>query len=555
MPRSPIAAALSGLALLASGASAADPEVVDRAPGWGLEFRHENGMTGELYFAEIMGAGGGLVDYDGDGDLDTFLVQGTALGSEAPPATGSHRLYRNDLGNEGTPRFVDVSAQAALPAAGYGMGVTAGDYDGDGFPDLYVTQLGPNQLLRSRGDGTFEERTAAAGVDDPRWTVPAAFFDFDGDGLLDLYVGNYVDFRVATHKTCTSPTGARDYCSPDAYRSEPDRLFRNRGDGTFEDVSSPSGVGGVPGAALGAAVLDADADGRPDLYVANDGEPNFLWRNRGDGTFEDVALLAGVAVNRDGQPEASMGIAAGDEDADGDPDLFVTHLARETNTLYRNDGQAFFEDVTRESGLGNPSWPWTGFGIGQIDADGDGRLDLLVGNGAVTRIEEQLRSGESHPVLQPNQLFLQRAGGRYQEIDSEELARLESTRGAAAGDLDLDGREEVLITNNSGPARIYGIRGAAASVLVVDPVARGATVFGTRVDVPSAAGPILRRWVGSDGSYASSRDPRTYAVAVDPGGPVTLRWPDGARQRIRLAPTSGSVRFLRVERGPSGGPP
>lgn len=545
----PASSLLLVLSLLSASAFGEAPKVVDRAEAWGLHFEHENGMTGELYFAEIMGAGGGLVDYDGDGDLDLVLIQGTSLGPGEHEPSGSHRLFRNDLSASGDLRFVDVSSVAGLPPAGYGMGVAAGDYDGDGWQDLYVTQLGSNQLLRNRGDGTFEDRTAAAGADDPRWSVPAVFFDFDGDGFLDLWVGNYVDFRVATHKTCTSPTGARDYCAPDAYRPEPDRLFRNRGDGTFEDVSETSGVGSVPGAALGAAVLDADGDGRPDLYVANDGEPNFLWRNRGNATFEDLALLAGVAVNRDGQPEASMGIAAGDEDGDGSPDLFVTHLARETNTLYRNDGQAFFEDVTRESGLANPSWPWTGFGVAQIDVDADGRLDLLVVNGAVTLIEEQVRRGEPHPVLQPNQLFLRRDAKSYEEAPADELDRREASRGAAAGDLDLDGREEVLITNNAGPARIYAFRAEPeAPVFVVEPVERGRIAFGTRVDGSTPAGALLRRWIGTDGSYVSSRDPRAYLTGVDPSAAVTIRWPDGGLQRIRTASLPSSTRFVRIDR-------
>ncbi len=350
--------------------------------GGGPAFTHFNGMSGELYFPEMMGSGAALFDYDGDGDLDAYLVQGVMLGpgksladAVFPPPAGEalvDRLFRNDTGAEGAdaaPRFVDVTASSGLAADGYGMGVAAGDYDGDGQVDLYVTNFGANQLWRNTGDGRFEDVTASAGVGDERWSVSAAWVDYDRDGDLDLYVGNYVRYTFDNAKPCRSSTSARDYCSPLVYKPDVDTLYRNEGDGRFTDVSAAAGVRKKFGGALGVVVGDFDADGWPDIYVANDGVANQLWMNQGDGTFRDEAMLAGVGVNMDGSPEASMGVDAADFDGDGDEDLFMTHLARETNTLYINDGEGWFEDRTLAMGLANPSFQYTGFGTAWFDYD------------------------------------------------------------------------------------------------------------------------------------------------------------------------------------------
>ena len=287
----------------------------------GLDFHHFNGMSGDLHMAEILGPGVALFDFDNDGDLDVYLVQGSRLDptkrvEEAtfPPQSSApltDRLYRNDLASaaHGTalPHFVDISQEAGLSAEQYGMGIATGDFNNDGFVDLYLTNWGANQLLRNRGDGTFEEVTQAAGVGDPRWSVPAAFLDYDGDGWLDLYVGNYVDAPRIDPPTCQDPIGAPDYCGPDTFSPLPDSLFHNRGDGTFEPATGAAGLAAAaPSAALGVLIADLDADGRVDLYVANDKAANHLWRNRGDGTFEESALLAGAAVNGNGKAEASM---------------------------------------------------------------------------------------------------------------------------------------------------------------------------------------------------------------------------------------------------------
>ena len=291
----------------------------DQAQASGLDFVHFNGLSDEYYLFEIMAGGTGLLDYDNDGDLDVYLVQGAVLGPRAdearrktPPGVPtplSDRLFRNDLsvGEHGRPvlHFTDVTAESGLNARGFGMGLATGDYDNDGWVDIYVTNFGPNQLFHNNGDGTFTDVTETSGTDEPRWSVSATFVDVDGDRLLDLYVGNYVDMTVATNVACFNKV--RDYCSPLSYRPVPDRLFRNRGDGTFEDVTASSQLAQAYGNGLGVATADFDNDGRIDIYVANDGVPNQAWINRGEGRFEDTALLAGCALNEQGEAEAGRG--------------------------------------------------------------------------------------------------------------------------------------------------------------------------------------------------------------------------------------------------------
>ncbi|MEO1370333.1 MAG: VCBS repeat-containing protein, partial [Acidobacteriota bacterium] len=325
----------------------------------GLEFTHWNGRTGALYFPEMTGQGAALFDADGDGDLDAYMVQGTWLRPEdrgktlekAPRDRPMDRFFRNEGVRDGLPRFVDATADSGLRATGYGMGVATGDVDGDGHADLYVANYGKDQLWRSRGDGTFEdwtERSGIAGdaaVGGKGWSIGGTFADFDRDGDLDLFVLDYVRFDIVQNPTCYANSSRRDYCGPASFKPAVNRFYRNRGDGTFEDASLAAGVGSHAGASLGVVAADLDADGWLDLYVANDGQENNFWRNAGDGTFSDEALLAGVAFNREGQPEASMGVAVGDFDNDRDLDLFLTHLMGETNTL----GAARPDSIDRSS--------------------------------------------------------------------------------------------------------------------------------------------------------------------------------------------------------------
>ena len=542
----------------------------DGAESAGLDFVHVNGMSGEFRMSEILGAGAALFDFDDDGDLDVYLVQsGTPPGPDAassarPPGD---RLYRNDLevhaDGTRTLRFTDVTRGSGLDGRSYGMGVAAGDFDNDGRVDLYRTGLGPNQLFRNDGGGTFTDVTREAGVGDARWSVSASFVDFDRDGWLDLYVGNYLVQDVdAPGPACFTRTGERDWCGPSAYAPVPDRLYRNRGDGTFVDVTARAQVAREYGPALGVAAFDADADGWPDVYVANDGEPNQLWMNRGDGTFANRALLAGAALNDNGRTEASMGVDAGDFDADGDDDLFMTHLTRETNTLYVNDGQGLFEDRTAAAGLGAQSVPYTGFGTAWFDFDNDGWLDLLVVNGAVQAQHQRfaVRAGDAPapaggplPLRQPNQLFRNLGNGRFADVTGRAGAVFglsEVSRGAAFGDVDNDGDVDVLVTNNNGPARLLingvGQRNRWIGLRLVGTGRRDAP--GARVGVFRADGPPLWRRARADGSYASANDPR---VLVGLGREASVQrvrvvWPSGREEDWTDLPVD---RWLTLEEG------
>ncbi|MCP3978029.1 MAG: CRTAC1 family protein [bacterium] len=503
----------------------------------GPEFVHDNGSGGEFYLPEIMGSGVALFDFDGDGDLDAYLVQGGSIGR---PATepARDRLFRNDpvdSGGRARPRFVDVTEQSGIVAAGYGMGVATGDYDGDGHVDLYLTNFGSNQMWRNLGDGTFRDVTRASGTDDPRWSVSAAFVDYDEDGHLDLYVGNYVDMTLDTNQPCFNVV--RDYCSPTAYRPVPDRLLRNRGDGTFEDATASSGLGATYGNGLGVVTGDFNGDSRIDIYVANDGMPNQCWINRG-GRFEDTALLAGCAVNERGESEAGMGIAAADFDGDGDEDLFVTHLRNETNTLYVNDGSGLFTDRTVQTGLSLGSHPHTGFGTAFLDYDGDGQLDLLAVNGAVTAVAALVNRDDPYPYHETNQLFRNAGGGRFEDVTSEAgeaFARSEISRGVAIGDVDNDGDPDLLIQNANGRARLLLNTQDGAHHWIGLRVVDGhpaREVPGTRVAVHVADEAPRWRRVRTDGSYASASDPRLLFGLGDSGSPVTVRveWPDGGTE-------------------------
>jgi hypothetical protein len=530
----------------------------------GLDFVHWNGMSGELYFCEMVGSGAALLDYDGDGDLDLFLVQGSSLGEQPAlvppqhPLPLSDRLYRNDLkiAPDGTHkvRFIDVTEESGLSfmgTAGYGMGVASGDYDNDGRPDLYITSFGSNRLLHNEGPGTeghvvFRDVTENTNANDTRWSVSATFVDIDRDGWLDLYVGNYVTYTLATHKRCRAATGAPDYCGPLSYPPQTDRLLRNLGRGangqvTFEDITRRAGIDTATGGALGVVAADFDLDGWLDLYVANDGVANQMWINRGDGTFSNQALLGGNALNREGHPEAGMGVDAGDYDNDGDEDLYLSHLNQETNTLYRNVGGARFEDATISTGLGMPSWNATGFGTAFFDLENDGLLDLLVLNGAVKIIESLARENDPHPLRLPNQLYKNLGGGRFLEITARAgpaFALAEVSRGAALGDLDNDGDTDVVIANNGGPARLLLNQvGSNNHWLGLRLVGRGGRdMLGAWVEIVLSERESLWRRVSSGGSYASARDPR---ILVGLGRAKSVRevwvdWPGGGRERFSV---------------------
>ncbi|WP_181918797.1 CRTAC1 family protein [Wenzhouxiangella sediminis] len=525
---------------------------VDAAEEAGLNFYHNNGMSGELYFPEPVGSGAALADFDGDGDLDVLLVQGRSLPLSAElgsdQAMFRSRVYRNDLDRTAPdtdiPRFTDITDSSGLVANGYGMGVATGDVDNDGRIDVYLTNYGSNQLWRNVSDDEgirFEEVTSASGSDDPRWSTSASFSDLDGDGWLDLYVANYVDFRFENHKVCRMPGGQPNYCGPQSYDGLSDSLFRNEGDGRFKDVTGPAGILDSPSSGLGVVAADLDQDGRTDLYVANDMRPNFLWSNLGGERlrFEDSALLSGSAVAMDGRAQASMGLVAGDLDNDGDDDLFMTHLRADTNTLYLNDGRGGFIDASASSGLGAASLSYTGFGTVLIDLDNDTWLDLVAANGAISIIEEQARQGSDYPLAERNQVFYNRGNADFVDITESaggQLTALEVSRGLAVGDIDNDGKSDLLLTNNRGPARLLMNRTQTTNHwlglrLLTSDGKRDA--LGATVTVFMPDGHRLLRRAATDGSYLSANDPRVLVGLGDSKRPASIevRWPDGAVER------------------------
>ena len=527
---------------------------VDATAATSLDFVHFNGMTGGYYFPENMAPGVGLLDYDNDGDLDVYFVQGeilapgkTAADALVPPRglqPPGDRLFRNDLQvrPDGTRelRFTDVTAVSGIVSRGYGMGVAAGDIDNDGWVDLYVTRFGPNQMFRNNRDGTFSDVSTRSGTADPSWSVSAAFVDVDRDGWLDLYVGNYLRYTVATDKPCVSAAGIRDYCPPAAYDAAPPRLYRNERNGTFADITGRAGLSGEYGPALGVTTADVDNDGWADIYVANDGAENQLWINRHNGTFVNRGLIAGAALNADGKAKASMGVDAGDADNDGDDDLFMTTLTSEGINFFVNDGTGSFEDRSTPSGLAPASLPFTGFGAAWIDADNDSLLDVVTANGTIIAIDAQLRAKDPFPRRQRRQLFRNLGGARFEDVSDQAgaaFAGLDAGRGAAFGDVDNDGRMDVIVGNVAGPARLLlnvrnrdahwlGLRLAGAAGSQAGP---GRDMLGARVEVLRSGQPTLWRRARADGSYASANDPRVLVgLGASPLAPrVRVRWPDG----------------------------
>jgi enediyne biosynthesis protein E4 len=530
---------------------AAEPLFVEVAAEVGLKFTHVNGATGQYYMPEQMGPGAALIDYDNDGDLDVFLVQGAALD---PPGKGGSsdmptcRLFRNDTAINSAGRrqvrFTDVTGESGLALHTYGMGVAVVVGNGDGYMDLFVTSFGRDKLYRNSGKGIFTDVTDVAGVSDDLWSTSAAFVDYDRDGHLDLFVANYLDFTVTGNKACQDSVGARDYCSPRNYRPVPDRLYRNLGNGKFANVTESAGISKADGAGLGVSIGDYNADGWLDVYVANDANANQLWINRHDGTFGDEGMLSGSAVNAAGNPEGSMGIASGDFDQDGDEDIFITNIIGETFAFYENDGRGNFEDVRNKVGLAAPTAAFTGFGTDWFDYDNDGWLDLFVANGAVNIIEAQ--RGQPTPFRMKNQLFRNSGKGRFEEtsaVAGPAFARAEISRAAAFGDVDNDGDVDILVTNNGGPVRLLlnQARGEGAAQkpdahflqIRLEQPGTNRSAFGAWVGVERAGRPTLWRRVKTDGSYLAANDPRLHfglgaSAAIDA---VVVQWPDGKSER------------------------
>ncbi len=524
------------------------PRFEDVASQAGVSFRYDSGARGDLYLGDTMGGGVGFIDFDGDGWLDLYLVNGCRLPIDPASPSAPNRLYRN----RGDGTFEDVTEPAGVAGRGYGMGCAVADYDDDGHDDLFVTGIGQTLLYRNRGDGTFEDVTSAAGVSSDRWTTAAGFGDLDGDGDLDLVVITYVEADPGHVTPCRDHSGGPIHCSPSQFPAQADLLFRNNGDGTFTNVSRDAGFDDAPnGRGLGLAVADFDDDGRLDLYVANDASPDFLFHNRGGFHFEEVAATSGLACNGSGKATASMGVVADDLDGDGRLDLFITNFLNEPNTLFRGLGSGLFVDVTLAAGLYAPSIPVTGFGAAAIDADNDGRLDLFVANG---HADDQ--PWINSPMAQPPQLFLNRGDGRFSLADSRAtpyLAHPAVGRGVAAGDLDNDGRVDLVVVHRDRPTAILrnlthgghwlGLR------LVGD--RSGRTPIGARVTC-RAGGREQVRWLTSGTSYLSVHDPRLWfgLGAAQRVESLEVRWPSGTAQTWHDLPID-QIHILRESKSAS----
>ncbi len=544
-----------GLGLAAVGGWAqevpSDPcrklSLVDESARLGLSFDHLTGARGGKHLPETMGAGLAWLDFDGDGWIDLYLVQsGPFPPPEAASATASNQLWRNLGGG----RFERVGGSGEGPAAdaGYGQGAVAADVDGDGDSDLYVTNYGPDRLWINRGDGRFE--ATPTGVDG--WSSSAAFADADGDGDLDLYVSRYVVYDPKAELFCGDlDSDRRTYCDPSLFAGAHDRFLLNRGDGTFTDATAQAGLSQAAGRGLGVLFTDFDGDGHPDLYVANDLTINGLYRNRGDGTFDDESLFSGAAVNGQGKPEAGMGLAVGDFDGDGTPDLAVTNFDVETNTLYRNLGAMQFEDSSLASGFGLPSFNLLGFGLVSADFNLDGALDFYVANGHI--FENPLRGDSSY--RQPDLLLLGDGRGGF-SVANCGPAFDESWvgRGLAVADLDNDGDPDLALLNSAGPAQLLINHNAELGEprswlgvrLLGAPPNRQA--IGARVTLTTTSG-RQTRWVLAGDSYQSSSERRLQFGLGEGEKPVKLevRWPDGKRQRWRGLPLNGYARLVQVQ--------
>ncbi|MHC4810215.1 MAG: FG-GAP-like repeat-containing protein [Planctomycetota bacterium] len=528
----------------ASPAPAEPPEIrlVDTAAGAGLTLVHRSGTTGQFRYPEIVTGGACLADLDGDGHLDIYLPQGGAIPGDPPAGDPAASVNRLLLGR-GDGSFRDATDGSGAGDAGYGNGGFAADVDGDGDLDLLLTNTGGLVLLRNRGDGRFEDVTAAAGLAGrPGLWLNAAFGDFDGDGDLDAYVANYTMWTPGSDPVCTGTGGLPDYCNPKLYPGAVDLVLRNRGDGTFEDVTEVAGVAGHATRSMGVVILDADGDGHLDLYVANDGEANLLWINDGTGRFREEAMERGCALDGAGRAEAGMGIAVADVDGDGDEDLLVTHLNRETNTLYRNDN-AVFTDATSAFGL---AWtaPDTGFGVGMPDLDHDGRPDLFLANGGVMRPTQP--DDPAAPYALRNRAVLQDAAGGYAVVPAgaagAEAAAVGPpgvSRGAAFGDVDGDGDIDILVAvKDDRPRLLRNDTPSRGGWIALRPVPRAGwpATIGAGVVLEAAGSPAHGRFarVRPHGSYLGSSDDAVHAGLGPHQGPVhaVVTWPGGLRERF-----------------------
>jgi hypothetical protein len=487
-----------------------------------------------------MGGGSAFLDYNRDGILDVYLINGAAIDAPGKKFDKSDRRYWNRL-FQGSPsgQFLDVTEKAGVQGRGYGMGVAVGDYDNDGYPDLVVTNYGSIELFRNHGDGTFVEVAAQAGVRSDGWCASAAFLDFDLDGDLDLYITRYVDWSFDNNPYCGRPQ-VREYCAPTAYKGVPDRLFRNNGDGTFADVSSEMGIDLKQGKSLGVAVEDYDGDGWPDVYVANDGVPCFLFRNLKGKRFEESGLLSGAALNQHGMPFAGMGVDIADVNNDGRPDIFVTALSLEGFVFFENRGEGTFVDVSTQKGILKPSYRLTGWGTKLADFDNDGDRDILVVNGHFNdNVERMARMLGTVSYAQPL-LLLRNLGNTFEDVSLQAGDAFQKNwiaRGAAFGDYNNDGRIDALVTHLGGQPLLLENRAASPGCNWIGFSLRGTTgnrdAVGALVKVTDTSGRSQYARVSTSGSYLSANDKRII-VGLGPNGidRVTITWPSGRTMEL-----------------------
>ncbi len=531
------------LAVLLSASPAwSQIRLADVAGAAGISFQHQRGARGEWHPVETMGSGLAVLDYDGDGAPDLFFVQGGEVPGTGRPRGPAGTLYRN----RGDGSFGDVSEPAGFgtlpPAEGFGMGAVAADYDNDGDPDLLVTRAGADLLYENRGDGTFVRREA--GLNAAGWAASAAFSDLDGDGDLDLFITHYLDWSPSHNPVCArtiAGEAVRSYCLPDAFSGVPDLLYENRGDGSFRDVSEAAGVALLTGKGLGVLAADLVGDALPDLYVANDTVPNFLFENLGGLRFRERGLPAGLAYDGDGNALAGMGIAVADIESDGDLDLFVTNFQGEANNLYVADRHGVFRDVSFLSGVGRPSLGWLGFGAVFADLDNDGSPDLCVTNGHVL---------DNAPLLYPGTDYRQRDECFRNRDGSFEPVMLEGApavgRGLAAADFDADGRLDLVVSRSGGRAALLRNGAEPAPRAVLQLVGRVSNRDGVGAEVVVERSGRPQRSVVTAGSSYLSSGSREVWIGLGPGVPdsVRVRWPTGADQ---LVPVDGPGVFRVVE--------
>jgi hypothetical protein len=523
------------LAAIALQAGTVTPPSIRLENRGSIPFVLDNGTTGDKPLLDTMSGGVALLDFDGDGYLDVFFANGARIPSLVKDTPRFYnRLYRNN----GNGTFTDVTDRAGVRGEGYSMGAAAADYDNDGRPDLYVTGYNRNFLYHNNGDGTFTDVTAKAGVSGVKggfkpWSVSAAWLDYDNDGRLDLFVANYLDWTPANSKVC-GPPGKRLACPPSLYKPLPNLLFHNNGDGSFTDVSDSMGIAGHLGKGMGTAIADYDGDGWMDIFVANDNERNFLFHNLKGKKFEEVGVEAAVAFNDDGVPVSSMGVDFRDWNNDGRPDIFVTALGGETFPLYRNDGGGLFLSDTYQSRMGFASFRLSGWGAGIVDFDNDGWKDLFSSN---SHASENADLDKAQRYRQVNTVFRNTGAGGFKEVSGTGW-KPAAHRGAAFGDLNNDGRMDVVVSVIAGPAEVWMNESAAANHwLLIQPIGKKSNRdgIGLRIKLTRASGAVEFNHVTTAGSYASSVDPRVHFGL---GGDTVVReiellWPSGRKQVLR----------------------